>query len=125
MSNKIRVIKGIHDELIVLGSSPQQVEVALNAYSAERIAARVACRSQEHVRTAFQIRYPHYTPAVWMLDPLFWVAWADANVKLHGSDGFAERFPKHAAIWARRPLFESDEALGGALWDATYDGEAT
>lgn len=58
---------------------------------------QVKAEAERKIRYEFQEKHPHYTPprdasAFW------WGAWVAANLKLHGVQGFRERFPRQTAI---------------------------
>jgi hypothetical protein len=67
---------------------------------------RAAARRE---RDEFQAKHPHYTPPPWA-GLKAWGCWVIANKKLHGEDGFRERFPRHAAI-----LDDQDNLSSGAI----------
>lgn len=50
--------------------------------------------SMRAIRNDFQDRFPHYTPPPWAGDGI-WLRWYEANIRLHGADGFEARFPRH------------------------------
>ncbi len=71
----------------------------VSAERLRRLAECTAASARAQVREEFQIEHPHYTPAP---DQgfSFWERWYVANLKLHGTEGFDERFPYRAEIIA-------------------------
>lgn len=46
--------------------------------------------AQKRIRDEFQAKHPHYTPPQ-HASVHVWSKWVDANLDLHGQDGFRER----------------------------------
>lgn len=61
----------------------------------EEKAQQTLIDANRKIRDEFQAKHPHYTPPP-ESSAEQWESWRNANVALHGIDGFNDRFPEGA-----------------------------